>query len=59
MKKIAVMGSGSWGIALAILLNKNGNEVKIWSYSQKESDEINLNRENKNCLPGIKIPKKF
>ncbi len=59
MKKIAVMGSGSWGIALAILLNKNGNEVKIWSYSQKESDEINLNRENKNCLPGIKIPKKI
>lgn len=56
MKKIAVMGSGSWGIALAILLNRNGNEVKIWSYSQKESDEINLNRENKNCLPGIKIP---
>ena len=36
MKKIAVIGSGSWGVALAVHLAKLGNEVKIWSFMQEE-----------------------
>ncbi len=41
MKKIAIIGSGSWGVALAIHLAKLGNEVKLWSYSEEEKDLIN------------------
>lgn len=41
MKKVAVIGSGSWGVALAIHLAKLGNNVKIWSFMQEEADLIN------------------
>ena len=36
MKNIAVIGSGSWGVALAIHLAKLGNNVKIWSFDEEE-----------------------
>jgi glycerol-3-phosphate dehydrogenase (NAD(P)+) len=41
MKNIAIIGSGSWGVALAIHLAKLGNNVKIWSFMQEEADLIN------------------
>ena len=41
MKKIAIIGSGSWGVALAIHLAKLGNEIKIWSFAEDERDLIN------------------
>lgn len=55
MKKIAIIGSGSWGVALGIHLAKLGNEVKIWSFAQEEADLIN---NEKKCmfLPNVKIP---
>ena len=55
MKKIAIIGSGSWGVALAIHLAKLGNEVKIWSFAKEEADLIN---NEKKCmfLPNITIP---
>lgn len=55
MKKIAVIGSGSWGVALAIHLASVGNYIKIWSYDEEEKRLIN---EEKKCmfLPNIKIP---
>ena len=55
MKKIAIIGSGSWGIALAIHLAKMNNEVKVWSYEQKEAALIN---NEKKCmfLPGVNLP---
>ncbi|MBR2241502.1 MAG: NAD(P)-dependent glycerol-3-phosphate dehydrogenase [Clostridia bacterium] len=55
MKKIAVIGSGSWGVALAIHLAKLGNEVKIWSFAKEEADLINNERK---CmfLPDVSIP---
>ena len=55
MKKIAVIGSGSWGVALAIHLAKLGNEVKIWSFMQEEADLIN-NEKRCKFLPKITIP---
>ena len=55
MKRIAVIGSGSWGVALAIHLAKLGNEVKIWSFAKEEADLINNERK---CmfLPDVSIP---
>ena len=40
MKTIAIIGSGSWGIALAMHLARSGNKVNIWSFDQKEADLI-------------------
>ena len=53
--KISIMGSGSWGCALGIYLASRGNDVKIWSFSEKERDEINI---EKKCmfLPEVTIP---
>lgn len=55
MKKIAIIGSGSWGAALGIYLANNGNQVKIWSFSD---DEKNLINNEKKCvfLPKAVIP---
>lgn len=55
MKKIAIIGSGSWGMALAIHLAKLGNEVKVWSFSQEEADLINKERKCK-FLPKVALP---
>ncbi len=55
MKKIAVIGSGSWGIALSIYLANQGNQVKVWSYDNEEKRLIN---EERKCmfLPKIFVP---
>ena len=57
MSKIAVIGSGGWGIALAILLHKNGHNLTIWSFDKKETEELKASRENKTKLPNILLPK--
>ena len=56
MSNITVMGAGSWGIALSILLNNNGHNVTVWSVFPEEIQELNETRENKKCLPGVIIP---
>ena len=52
---IAVIGSGSWGIALSIYLAKQGNNIKVWSFDENEKRSIN---EDKKCifLPNIELP---
>ena len=55
MKKIAIIGSGSWGVALAVHLAKVGNEVYIWSFMKEEADLINNERKCK-FLPNLSIP---
>lgn len=55
MKKVAIIGSGSWGVALAIHLAKLGNQVKIWSFMKEEADLINNEKKCK-FLPDITIP---
>ncbi len=56
MAKISVLGAGSWGTALALLLNSNGHEVTIWSILPEEIKQLKLDHENKRCLPGVIIP---
>ncbi len=56
LKSILVLGAGSWGTALAILLEKNGNPTRLWSYDAAQADMLNTTRENSRFLPGIKIP---
>ena len=55
MKKIAIIGSGSWGVALGVHLAKLGNEVRIWSFAKEEADLINNEKKCK-FLPNIEIP---
>ena len=55
MKKIAIIGSGSWGCALAIHSANLGNEIKIWSFSEEEANIINNEKKCK-FLPETKMP---
>lgn len=55
MEKIGVIGAGSWGTALAILLNENGNDVTLWSHRAEEAEKVRKEREISK-LPGIHIP---
>lgn len=59
MAKVSVMGAGSWGLGLAILLNNNGHDVKVWSVFPEEIKVLDKERENKKCLPGVHIPEKI
>ncbi|MGN1145532.1 MAG: NAD(P)H-dependent glycerol-3-phosphate dehydrogenase [Acetatifactor sp.] len=54
MAKISILGGGSWGIALGVLLHKNGHQVTIWSALEKEIDMLKENHEHK-MLPGVKL----
>lgn len=54
--KIAVIGSGSWGSAISVLLAEKDNDVYLWSWIQEETDRLNRDRENKEFLPGIPFP---
>ncbi len=47
MKNIAIIGSGTWGVALAIHLSKKGNKIKIWSFLEEEANAINTERKCK------------
>ena len=55
MKKVTIIGSGSWGIALAIHLAKMGHKVKVWSFAKEEADLINNERKCK-FLPNVNLP---
>ena len=55
MRNVAIIGSGSWGVALAIHLAKQGHNVKIWSFAQEECDMINNERKCK-FLPKVELP---
>jgi len=55
MRKVAVLGAGSWGTALSIVLADNGHDVRLWSYRQDQVDEINLTHTNKRYL-NVELP---
>ncbi|MCM1216607.1 MAG: NAD(P)-dependent glycerol-3-phosphate dehydrogenase [Lachnospiraceae bacterium] len=55
MAKITILGGGSWGIAIAVLLHKNGHEITIWSALEKEVEMLKEAHEHK-MLPGVRLP---
>ncbi len=56
MANVGIMGAGSWGTALALLLHKNGHQVTVWSISEEEVKMLSERREHVSKLPGVKIP---
>lgn len=54
--KVAVLGSGSWGTALAILLTRNGHEVTLVGRSPDEIADLASTRVNHRYLPGFEVP---
>lgn len=56
MSKVGVLGAGSWGTALALLLHNNGHNVTVWSIDKREVEMLQTERENKSKLPGVILP---
>ena len=55
MAKVGVLGAGSWGTALSVLLHDNGHQVTIWSIDEKEVKMLDEKREHELKLPGVKL----
>ena len=55
MAKVGILGAGSWGIALAMLLHKNGHQVTMWSALDSEVEMLKNDREHK-MMPGVILP---
>ena len=53
MAKIGIIGAGTWGTALAVLLNNNGHEVTIWSIIPEEVEMLRTKRQHEKKLPGV------
>lgn len=56
MEKICILGAGSWGSALALVLAKKGYEVNMWTLNEEQANKINKTRENIDYLPGVLFP---
>lgn len=56
--RIAVVGSGGWGTALALILVENGHNVTIWSYKAEEAESLCTTHEN-SLLPGVALPEEL
>ena len=55
MGKIGVIGAGSWGTALSVVLANNGNDVLIWSIVEAEIEMLKEKHEHVDKLPGVKL----
>ncbi|MCR5420229.1 MAG: NAD(P)H-dependent glycerol-3-phosphate dehydrogenase [Lachnospiraceae bacterium] len=56
MAKVAIIGAGSWGTALSVVLHNNGHEVTIWSVIESEIKMLKEKHEHFDKLPGVKLP---
>lgn len=55
MSKVMILGSGGFGVSLAVMLHKYGHDVCLWSPFKEEIDAIRLHGENRKLLPGVAI----
>ena len=56
MANVGILGAGSWGTALAVLLHNNGHQVTVWSIDPDEVEMLDKKREHEKKLPGVAIP---
>lgn len=56
MADISIIGAGSWGTALAVLLHRNGHKITVWSIVEAEIRMLQQEREHKDKLPGVRLP---
>lgn len=56
MAEVGVLGAGSWGTALSVLLHDNGHHVTVWSIDENEVKMLSEKQEHELKLPGVKIP---
>lgn len=56
MRRIAIIGAGSWGTALALVAARAGNEVRLWAHSAEVAEGLRQERENKVYLPSFHLP---
>ena len=56
MERVGVIGAGSWGTALAVVLAKNGHQVTVWSIIEDEITMLKEKHEHVDKLPGVKLP---
>ena len=56
MKKLAIIGGGSWGTALSIVLSRNARPISLWIYEQDICEQVRKGRENEVFLPGFRVP---
>jgi len=54
--KIAVIGAGAWGTAIAKVIAEKNKDIVIWCYEESTRDDINIRHENSHFLPGISLP---
>ena len=59
MANVSVIGAGSWGTALSLLLSGNGHKVTLWSIMEQEVKMLNEKREHLDKLPGVKLPEEM
>lgn len=56
MSRIGIIGAGSWGTALSLVLANNGHSVEIWSIVESEIEMLKEKHEHIDKLPGVKLP---
>ena len=56
MAEVGMIGAGSWGTALSLLLYNNGNNVTVWSILEDEIRMLKEEHEQKDKLPGVRLP---
>ncbi|MBQ6836371.1 MAG: glycerol-3-phosphate dehydrogenase, partial [Clostridia bacterium] len=53
--KITILGSGGWGLANTVLLNKNGHDITLWCFLESEAELLKAEGGNEKLLPGVKL----